>query len=655
MRLSAWTALSSSLVVISAALVILVATNSLVRDQLQADASMRLEAQLDKEVTLLRARLNAVGANMAAIAQGPVLQALLDTDRAKREGLEQQVDAELSSMMAAHQNYIQLRFLDITGHERARVDRQDGKIVIRPQAGLQDKSKRDYVPPILALQRGEIYVSRLDLNREHGVIERPLRPTLRIAAPVFDGTGERRGAVLANLDAQTLLPPRELGGAHFLLLDENGAFLRHPDPAQEFGLELGSGVTMWRDHGDTAAQLDRRTAGVEHLSSGLINGEPELIAFRQIADGPSEPAHHWLMIVAQPQSVAFAPIQSLSDDLMRIVLGVAMLACAFGWLLAYRVTRPLKQITEVAKRITSGDLQSETEVPGDGEIAQLGAAFNLMTTRLRQMIDDERRTSQELGRLNLELQKSNLELQRSNQDLADFAHAASHDLRTPLRALRVLPSWIQDDLEGVDLPEDVQEHLETMEAQGERMENVISGLLEYSRIGKQEGRLQSFAPRAVAEDILSLLMIPERFTVELDVEPQEITAVVAEFELILRNLVQNAIAHHDRDHGALRISGGTRDHEFILEVGDDGPGIPPEFHKRVLLPFHSLKRRDEGGGSGLGLALINKIVQRSGGSLEIQSETGVRGTRFRVALPIQISAPPGPRDRSTATVSAQAA
>jgi signal transduction histidine kinase len=323
---------------------------------------------------------------------------------------------------------------------------------------------------------------------------------------------------------------------------------------------------------------------------------------------------------------------------MAIVFWVTILACVIGWLLAYRVTRPLTQITNIARRITSGDLQSGTEVQGQGEVAELSAAFNLMTSRLRRMIEQERQTGQELSRLNCELEQSNLELRRSNQDLADFAHAASHDLKTPLRALRALPEWIQDDLDGVDLPQNVQGHLQNLQAQGERMDNVITGLLEYSRVGKAENQAQTFDPRATAIRVLQLLAIPDRFTVDLIVEPQKITGVQPEFEIVLRNLVQNAVAHHDREHGRIGIRCSDSDQTLVLEVSDDGPGIPPEFHERVLLPFQSLKRRDKGGGSGLGLALVNKIVQRSGGKLKIVSEAGTRGTLFRATLPIKSSA-----------------
>jgi signal transduction histidine kinase len=107
---------------------------------------------------------------------------------------------------------------------------------------------------------------------------------------------------------------------------------------------------------------------------------------------------------------------------------------------------------------------------------------------------------------------------------------------------------------------------------------------------------------------------------------------------MMRNLIQNAVVHHDRDHGRIAVTCAATDQALVLEVADDGPGIPPEYHERVLLPFHALKRRDEGGGGGLGLALVNKIVQRWGGRLDILSESGVRGTCFRLTFPLPESA-----------------
>lgn len=628
MRLSFWTALGSSLVVVGAALVILVVTNILVRDRLESSVSAGLDQRLDKEISLLQARLDAVGEDMATIAQAPTLLAWLEADPAdlRRAILWQRINTQFSTIIATHANYFQLRFIDNAGHEQLRVDQHGDVLVVKEQGDLQDKSGRDYVRQALSLPRDRIYVSPLNLNRERGIIEKPLRPTLRIATPVFDSHGERRGAVVVNLEAETFLPSRTLGDAHFILVDDQGAFLRHPDRSQEFGLELVSGVTLARDYAEATRKLSGRGAGTDQLSQGLVAGDGELLAFAEIVYNPQDSSHRWLAILAQPQALAYAPIDSLKSDLLRIVLGVTVIACVIGWLLARRITKPLAQITEVARRITLGDFQSDIEVRGSSEIVELGTAFKLMTMRLNQIIDDERRANEQLGR-------ANKELARSNEDLADFAHAASHDLRTPLRALSTLPEWIQEELEGIDVPEEVNRHLQEMIAQSVRMDAVINGLLEYSRVGRTETRLQRFNPRDVTERILALLRVPDGFTVNITFDTEEITAVPPEFELILRNLVQNAVKYHDRDHGTIYIDGKSAEQGFVLEVADDGPGIPPEFHERVLQPFRTLKRRDQGGGTGLGLALVNKIVKRFGGRLDLISEAGARGTMFRITWP----------------------
>lgn len=628
MRLAFWTALTSSLVVIGAALIILVVTDSLVRDRLQEAVSVRLEQQLDKEISLLQARLDAVGNDMKALARSPTLRAWLDSrgDGVERAAWWRRLNSKFVTAIATHRNYAQLRFIDLDGRERVRVDRRDGDMTITQPADFQNKSHRGYIRHALALEADNVHVSPLNLNREHGVIERPLRPTLRLAVPVFDSEGERRGAVIVNLNAESLLPPRDFHDAHFVMLDEKGAFLRHVDQDREFGLELESGVTLARDYPEAAGALAGRSDGSAQLVRGITGSGAELLAFRQIAYNPGDLDHRWTMILIQPEALAFAPVESLSGKLIAIVLGVTMLACAAGWLLAHRLTKPLGRITEVARRITAGALDTTIDIEGGGEIAELGAAFEVMTSRLRQMIDDQRR-------INAALEKANLELQRSNQDLADFAHAASHDLRTPLRALRTLPEWIRDDLSHIALPEEVGKNLFEMQAQGERMDDVISGLLEYSRIGRSNVSLQACNLRSIAEKTLNFLAIPGTFRVELSLGSDEIDADPTEIELILRNLVQNAVKHHDRAKGTICIAGTSSDEAYVLEVSDDGPGIPTEFHERVLLPFRALKRRDEGGGTGLGLALINKIVQRAGGRLEIVSEAGTRGACFRIILP----------------------
>jgi signal transduction histidine kinase len=262
-------------------------------------------------------------------------------------------------------------------------------------------------------------------------------------------------------------------------------------------------------------------------------------------------------------------------------------------------------------------------------VAILGTAFNAMTGRLKNLIREAQKAREELA-------ESNQELRRSNEDLEQFAFASSHDLRSPLRSIAMLRNWIDEDIAQTEsASNDVRDHLQVMDQQIGRMSRLLDDLLEYARIGKAEAKTRLFDPEEVTRNALALLQIPPTFKVDIVFESRQIMAIPIEFELVVRNLLDNAVKHHDMPTGALRVSGDYDGDTLILEVADDGPGIPPSYHEKVLEPFATLKRRDECEGSGLGLALVNKIVQRWNGHLEILSQGGMRGTTFRITMPIR--------------------
>ncbi|MEZ5930981.1 MAG: PAS domain S-box protein [Alphaproteobacteria bacterium] len=228
-------------------------------------------------------------------------------------------------------------------------------------------------------------------------------------------------------------------------------------------------------------------------------------------------------------------------------------------------------------------------------------------------------------------------LKRSNQELEQFAYIASHDLRAPLRALSILPKWLRRDLDKAGgVTPDIDEHLSDMKVQVERMDRLLTDLLDYSRIGRAPGSVTSIDPRQVVDDLRALLQPPPGFVVTVDGELPAIEAIPTEFELVLRNLISNAIKHHDCGHGQITIRGGRERDAVVFEVSDDGPGIAPEYHQRIFEMFSTLKSRDEVEGSGMGLALIKKIVDRWGGRIEVLSTAEARGTTFRFTMPSAI-------------------
>jgi signal transduction histidine kinase len=171
-----------------------------------------------------------------------------------------------------------------------------------------------------------------------------------------------------------------------------------------------------------------------------------------------------------------------------------------------------------------------------------------------------------------------------------------------------------------------------MKIQVERMDRLLTDLLEYSLVGTVSGLVSMVDPEKVVENVCVLLQLPPGFEVVVEGDLPAVEVISTEFELVLRNLISNAIKHHDWDHGRIAVRGGFDGLDLFFEVSDDGPGIAPDHHQRIFEMFSTLRSRDEVEGSGMGLALIKKIVEGWGGRIAVISDAERRGTTFRFTM-----------------------
>lgn len=230
------------------------------------------------------------------------------------------------------------------------------------------------------------------------------------------------------------------------------------------------------------------------------------------------------------------------------------------------------------------------------------------------------------------LEEHMTQLERSNRELDSFAYVASHDLKSPLRGIQNLCRFIEEDL-GDAASDEVREHLELMQGRVARMERLLDDLLAYSRVGRVEETIVEIGVHHIIGDILETLDVPDGFTIEQGALPTLVTHRPP-LEQVLRNLIQNAIKHHDRESGTVRIFTEPADNDMIVfTVADDGPGIPRGFEERIFRMFTTLAPRDRVEGSGLGLSLVQKLVEHYGGHVWLEDTAGERGATFRFTWP----------------------
>jgi len=222
-------------------------------------------------------------------------------------------------------------------------------------------------------------------------------------------------------------------------------------------------------------------------------------------------------------------------------------------------------------------------------------------------------------------------LTRSNEELDKFAYIASHDLKSPLRGIAQVVSWVEDDLKDT-ISDETSGHLKLIKNRIERLERLLNDLLDYSRVGRLHGDFIHIAPEEFILEIFQLSNPPAEFKCVINTDIQTIETLHVPLALIIRNLVSNAIKHHDRKDGMLNIT--VKDQSEFIEfiIKDDGPGIDPKYHEKVFEVFQTLNARDKVEGSGIGLSIIRKLVNNYQATLNLDSD-GLNGSTFILHWP----------------------
>ena len=210
-------------------------------------------------------------------------------------------------------------------------------------------------------------------------------------------------------------------------------------------------------------------------------------------------------------------------------------------------------------------------------------------------------------------------LERTNAELQQFAYVASHDLRAPLRGVETLAGWIEEDA-GDALSDEGKTHMSMLRARIGRLDHLLQDLLAYSRSGRDmAANAKPVDTREVIDEELELMNAPEGVTITVAGDWPTLELSRAPFAQVLRNLVSNAIKHGDPDTAQITVTATLDDAGCSFAVEDNGPGIPEEFQERVFGMFQTLKPRDQVEGSGMGLAMVKKIVTAAGGSISLRS------------------------------------
>jgi len=214
----------------------------------------------------------------------------------------------------------------------------------------------------------------------------------------------------------------------------------------------------------------------------------------------------------------------------------------------------------------------------------------------------------------------NEKLEQTNEELEHFAYAASHDLKAPLRGLKNLANWISEDLKNP--PDSIKKNLQLMNNRVERMENLLSDILAYSRAGRRNKEPEQINLQSLIEEIWDCARPPRGFQLHLDLQNPTLTLSKTLLEQTLSNLISNSIKHHDRETGEVTISYHINSTHHCFSVTD-----------KIFQIFQTLRPRDEVEGSGVGLAIVKRNITSSGGIVWLDTLQEQRGACFNFTLP----------------------
>jgi len=245
----------------------------------------------------------------------------------------------------------------------------------------------------------------------------------------------------------------------------------------------------------------------------------------------------------------------------------------------------------------------------------------------------EREWVKNLKTLNDYLKNRTLELERSNKELEQFAYVASHDLQEPLRMVasytRLLEKRYKDKLDN-----DAKNFINFAVDGTNRMQGLINALLSYSRVGTRGKAFESTDSHSVLGQALANLstMIKENHVIVTNDDLPTVMADEIQLVQLFQNLISNAIKFHGKEQPRVHISAEDKDDRWLFSVRDNGISFDPEYKDRIFAVFQRLSTRDKYPGTGIGLAICKKIVERHNGRIWVDAEPG-KGSTFYFTIP----------------------
>jgi len=302
--------------------------------------------------------------------------------------------------------------------------------------------------------------------------------------------------------------------------------------------------------------------------------------------------------------------------------------------LSHEFAMCLAEHFDVLHRVSAGDMSARIFGTSRVELLEyLKRVTNGMIDSVNNELADRKEAEEALRRAHKKLAEKATDLEAANEELSQYAYVVSHDLKAPLRAIRNYSDFLREDLVG-KLEAEQQVYLDGLNRAVFQGEELVSDLLEFSRVGKRSGPIEFIDMKAFFGEIVTSLDLPEEVEIVMANHWFSIEADRVLLRQIFQNLIRNGVKFNRSKHKRLEIGLVRVDKEHCeVFVRDNGIGIDSRHHEQIFWVFQRLHTREEYEGTGLGLAIVKKAANKLHGSVRVESEPG-KGSTFFVALPI---------------------
>ncbi len=442
-----------------------------------------------------------------------------------------------------------------------------------------------------------------------------------------DLTGTETFALLLDENLVRLADTSERGLLHKLIIPLNFSKESHLKATHRIpGL---SAETLATNLPDLATGLRQATTDKPYFSGILHPG-------KTIQHGAAVKLRWtpWQVAIIQDQSFLLAPVNTQTRNALWLLIVVVVVVFMVAAFVSYWLARPIAHLTNIATQISAGDLSVRAPIETQDDIGTLAKVFNSMTGQLSETIDSlEYRVAERTQELEqkqqvlqdqaAELVQRTAQLEAANKELETFSYSVSHDLRAPLRAIDGFSLALAEDY-SESLDETGLDYLNRVRNSAQRMGHLIDDLLQLSRINNRVISFKTVDLTALAREVMDELQAidPDRkvnFSLSEDLQVEGDPRLL---RIMLDNLLGNAWKFTSKKDKAMITFGRLEDNPKIFFIRDNGVGFNMDYAKKLFGVFQRLHRVTDYPGTGIGLATVQRILNRHGGKIWVQAKEG---------------------------------